>query len=111
MSSDTGAGAGDAIDTAFALPTGTIAPWPPFDKVDAGSLGPLDKATVKTYLPGQDFETSVTSLAEGFVHGTVPQDEVKNGMGLVLVFVGAYPGIAAGAFWHKLTVTVLKADP
>jgi hypothetical protein len=41
----------------------------------------------------------------------VPKTAVVNGAGLVLVATGAYPGIDPGASSHKLTFTLIKADP
>lgn len=93
------------------LPTGAIAPKPPFHLVSVANIGPLDKTTVKTYLPGQMFQTSATPLPDAINNGLVTQAEIVDGTDLVLVAVGAYPGVNAMDFWHKLTFTLVKADP
>jgi hypothetical protein len=96
---------------ATSLPTGGIEPKPPFAKLTLGELGALDQVHLRTYLPMQMFMTSDTPLTEAFANGTVKQADLANGSNYVLVTVGAYPGVGAGPFWHKLTYTLIKADP
>jgi hypothetical protein len=98
---------------ATALPTGGIEPKPPFTKLTVNELGALGQATIKTFLPGQGtmFPTSSTLLAEAFQNGTVAATQLENDSGYVLVAVGSYPNIPAGPFWHKLTYSLIKANP
>jgi hypothetical protein len=102
-----------SLPLATMLPTGGIEPKPPFTKLTLNEYGPLDKVSLKTYLPGQGmmFVTSDTPMSEAFQNGTVSSVQVENGGGYVLVAVGSYPNIPAGAFWHKLTYSLVKADP
>lgn len=95
------------------LPTGGIEPKPPFTKLSVNDYGPLDSVSIKTFLPGQGtmFATSDTPLSEAFQNGSVSSMQVENGGGYVLVAVGSYPSIPAGAFWHKLTYSLVKANP
>jgi hypothetical protein len=93
------------------LALGTIAPSPPFNMIAVKDFGAIDKVLVKTYLPGQAFQSSATLLAEASAHGMLPKTAIANGTGLTLVAVGAFPGLETGAFWHKLTFTLIKADP
>jgi hypothetical protein len=101
------------LPLATALPTGGIEPKPPFTKLTLDELGPLDTVSIKTYLPGQGtmFVTSDTPMGEAFQNGTVASSQVVNGGAYVLVAVGSYPNIPAGAFWHKLTYSLIKANP
>lgn len=98
---------------ATALPTGGIEPKPPFTKMTVNELGSLADVAIKTFVPGQGmmFPTSNTPLGEAFQNGTVASSQLENGSGYVLVAVGSYPNIPAGAFWHKLTYTLIKANP
>ena len=98
---------------ATALPTGGIEPKPPFTKLTLNELGALGQVSIKTFQPGQGtmFPTSTTPLAEAFQNGTVAATQLENGSGYVLVAVGSYPNIPAGAFWHKLTYALIKANP
>ncbi|MEP7125562.1 MAG: hypothetical protein ABJE95_31815 [Byssovorax sp.] len=102
-----------SVPLATALPTGGIEPKPPFIKYTLNEYGPLDTVSLKTYLPGQGtmFVTSDTPLGEAFFNGTVSSLQIQNGGGYVLVAVGSYPNIPAGAFWHKLTYSIVKANP
>jgi len=93
------------------LGTGSIDPKPPWKAVSVTQLGPLDKATVKTYLPGQMFQTSSTPLPDALANGALTAASVVDGQGFILVGVGAYPGVDSQDFWHKLTFTLVKADP
>lgn len=102
---------GKEWSVAPALALGTIAPSPPFSMVAVKDFGAIDKVLVKTFLPGQAFQSSATPLAEASAQGMLPKTAIANGAGLTLVAVGAYPGIETGAFWHKLTFTLIKADP
>jgi hypothetical protein len=102
---------GKEWNVAPALPLGTIAPVPPFKEFTAKDLGPIDKVLVKTYPPGQMFQSSSTPFSEAVSHGMLPKAVIANGAGLALVAVGAYPGIEAGDYWHKLTFTLVKVDP
>ena len=93
--------------------TGEISPKPPSMKLKLADLGSLDKVKVETFLPmqAQMFLTSSTPLDEAFAHGTVSMADFDDGAGLVLIAVGAYPGVDPGGIWHKLTFTMVKADP
>jgi hypothetical protein len=93
--------------------TGEISPKPPFMGLSLAELGALDKVKIETFLPMQQqmFLTSTTPLSEAFAHGTVPMVDFDDGAGLVLIAVGAYPGVDPGGIWHKLTFTMVKADP
>jgi hypothetical protein len=101
------------LPLATALPTGGIEPKPPFTKLTLNELGPLDTVSIKTFVPGQGtmFVTSDTPLGEAFQNGTVSSSQMENGGAYVLVAVGSYPNIPAGAFWHKLTYSLIKANP
>lgn len=93
------------------LGVGSIGPKPPWDGVSVTQVGPLDKATVNTYQPGQSSQTSTTKLPDAIANGALADGDVVDGTGLILIGVGAYPGTDAQEFWHKLTFTLVKADP
>lgn len=98
---------------ATALLTGGIEPKPPFTKLTVNELGSLGDVAIKTFVPGQGtmFPTSNTPLGEAFQNGSVAASQLKDGSGYVLVAVGSYPNIPAGAFWHKLTYSLIRANP
>ena len=102
-----------SLPLATMLPTGGIEPKPPFTKLTLNEYGPLDTVSLKTYLPGQGmmFVTSDTPMGEAFLNGTVSSLQIQDGGAYVLVAVGSYPNIPAGAFWHKLTYSIVKANP
>jgi hypothetical protein len=102
-----------SLPLATMLPTGGIEPKPPFTTLTLNEYGPLDTVSLKTYLPGQGtmFVTSDVPMGEAFFNGTVSSLQIQNGGGYVLVAVGSYPNIPAGAFWHKLTYSIVKANP
>ncbi len=101
------------LPLATALPTGGIEPKPPFTTLTVNELGAPEKVSIKTYLSGQGmmYTTSDTLMGEAFQNGTVASSQLANGEGYVLVAVGAAPNIPAGAFWHKLTYSLIKANP
>ena len=101
------------LTLATALPTGGIEPKPPFTTLTVNELGAPEKVSIKTYLNGQGmmFPTSDTLMGEAFKNGTVASTQLANGEGYVLVAVGAAPNIPAGPFWHKLTYSLIKANP
>ena len=98
---------------ATALPTGGIEPKPPFTVLTVNELGAPEKVSIKTYLTSQGmmYTTSDTPMSEAFKNGTVTSTQLANGEGYVLVAVGSAPNIPAGAFWHKLTYAMIKANP
>lgn len=98
---------------ATALPTGGIEPKPPFTKLTVNELGSLGEVAIKTFPAGQGtmFPTSNTPLGEAFQNGSVASSQLENGSGYVLVAVGSFPNIPAGAYWHKLTYSLIKANP
>lgn len=102
-----------SVTLATALPTGGIEPKPPLTKLTVSELGALGTVEIKTFLPNQGMvnPSSVTPMSEAFQNGTVASSQVANGNGYVLVAVGSYPNIPAGAFWHKLTYALIKANP
>jgi hypothetical protein len=93
--------------------TGEISPKPPSMSVKLADLGAINNVKVETFLPMQQqmFLTSSTPITEAFANGTVPMADFDDGAGLVLIAVGAYPGVDPGGIWHKLTFTMVKADP
>ena len=95
----------------YALTQGAIGPNPPFAKLTAAELGPLDGVQIITYTPNSAAMTSTTLLGSVLANGGVSQDAIVNGARLVLVAVGAGPGVPAASFWHALTYTLVKADP
>lgn len=101
------------LPLATALPTGGIEPKPPFTALTVSELGAPEKVSIKTYVSGQAMmsTTSDTPMGEAFQNGTVASSQLANGGGYVLVAVGSAPNIPAGAFWHKLTYSLIKANP
>ncbi|MFO0762193.1 MAG: hypothetical protein U0359_37485 [Byssovorax sp.] len=93
--------------------TGEIAPKPPFMGITLATLGAVSDVKVETFLPMQQqmFMTASVPLPEAIAHGTVSVEDIDDGAGLVLVAVGGYPGVDPGSPYHKLTFTLIKADP
>ncbi|WP_437756560.1 hypothetical protein [Sorangium sp. So ce1389] len=104
------AAAGGAF-LAHGLSYGAIAPFPPFTGLARDNLGALEEATVETYAPADLQRTSSVPMREILANSDVPATAVTNGLGFVLVAVGAAPGTEDGGFWHPLTYTLLLADP
>lgn len=95
-----------------AITFGSIEPSPPFKQFSLNDLGPVSKVAVKTFQPNTTFSTSTVLMSEIFAAGgAIGESDFVNGAGIVMVAVGAYPGVAAGPFWHKLTYVLVKADP
>lgn len=95
----------------YGLSQGAVGPTPPFALYTAAELGPLDGVQILTYTPNTTQMSSTTLLSSVLANGGVGQDEIENGARLVLVAVGAAPGVPAASFWHALTFTLVKADP
>ncbi len=96
------------VQTAVQMFTvGTIGPFPPFDLLTASKLSDLTKATVEVDLFGNPYKVG---WSDAFKNGGLPL-AAKDGEGLVFIAVGSQPGIGDGPWWHKMTFTVVKADP
>ena len=100
-----------AVNVAPSLLPGAIAPYPPFAMLAPTDFGPLGAVQLQTYLPGSSQATSTTMLSDVLAKSTVGVGDFVDGASLVLIAVGGAPGLPAGAFWHKLTYALIKADP
>lgn len=99
------------IPIVASLTQGAIGPNPPFAALTANELGALDGVQIQTYTAGTSFMSSAVPLSEVLSHGGVGAAEIANGGSVVLVAVGAAPGLPTGGFWHGLTYTMVKASP
>ena len=55
--------------------------------------------------------TSSVLLSTVFANGGVGASGFVNGAGLVLVAVGAGPGLPTMKFWHALTYALVEGNP
>ncbi|MDI1447866.1 hypothetical protein [Polyangium sp. 6x1] len=92
------------------LTAGAVGPFPPFRQLARFELGSIAQAEILTFVPGQLVKTSAAPLDAALARGGVTQDDFEDGRAFTLIAVGAQPGIAAGAFWHALTWTVVRSD-
>jgi hypothetical protein len=102
-----------AMDTTVAgsLSEGAIAPTPPFAKLGVNDFGAPAGVKVNTYEPGTMSMSSSVTLATVFANGGVGAAGFVNGAGLVLVAVGAGPGLPTSSFWHALTYVLVEGNP
>ena len=99
-----------AIGVAYGLTKGAIGPTPPFTQLTLNEYGALDGVQIHTYTPGTSSMSSSVLLPEILANGGVASSAIDNGARLVLVAVGAAPGVPAGDFWHAFTYVMVKAD-
>jgi hypothetical protein len=93
------------------LSQGAIGPTPPFASYTLPDLGPLDGVKIDTFLPGTSFMQSSVTLGAILTGSSVGPAAFVDGASLVLVAVGASPGLPTGGFWHAFTYAVVKAEP
>lgn len=93
------------------LSQGAIGPTPPFAAYTLPDLGPLDGVKVDTFLPGTMFMQSSVTLGAVLTGSSLGPAAFVDGASLVLVAVGASPGLPAGGFWHAFTYALVKAEP
>ncbi|TKD13322.1 hypothetical protein [Polyangium fumosum] len=93
------------------LTAGAVGPFPPFRQVARFELGSIAQTEILTFVPGQFVKTSASPLDAALARGGLTQADFEDGRAFTFVAVGAQPGIAAGAFWHALTWTVVRSDP
>jgi hypothetical protein len=96
---------------ASSITLGQVAPNPPFSLLARAELGPLDQVKLRTYLPASAFQTSEVPLPDVLAHGDVTAAQIVDAKGFALIALGAYPGVAAGPFWHAFTYTLVEAYP
>jgi hypothetical protein len=99
------------VPLATSLSAGAVAPFPPLSALGLVELGTLDKVAVQTFPAGGPMPSSTVALKEVFSQSPVAAADMADGQGYALVAVGAQPGLAAGAFWHALTYTLVRVDP
>jgi hypothetical protein len=87
---------------------GAFSPFPPFDHYSLTQWSPLAKAKIQISSFGNPMDYLI---GDAFKNSALDINAVKNGEGLVFVAVGAQPQAGEGAWWHKLTFTVVKTDP
>ncbi len=102
---------GNPQQVAPSLTSGAVGPFPPFQKLARVEMGSIAQAQILTFPPGQPVQTSAAPLEAALARGGLSQADFEDGRAFTLVAVGAQPGIAAGAFWHALTWTVVRSDP
>lgn len=98
-----------ALDVANLSP-GAIGPVPPFTQLTANEYGALDAVVVQAYPYGASTPVSV-KLPDIFAGGSVGAADFVDGARLVLVGVGAAPGVAAAKWWRGFTFALVKAEP
>ncbi|MFT3767123.1 MAG: hypothetical protein QM820_16625 [Minicystis sp.] len=103
----------DAMPKVFAatVSQGAIVPKPPFSGLTVAELGPLDGVQIQTFTPSSTLMSSAVPLSKIFANGGPGAPAVVNGARLVLVAVGAGPGLATASWWHELTYALVAADP
>ncbi|WP_437814272.1 hypothetical protein [Sorangium sp. So ce1078] len=100
-----------AASVAQDLSYGAISPFPPFAGLSRGDLGAIEEVDIETYDPLAATVTSSVPMREILANSDVSADSITDGLGFVLVAVGAAPGAGRGGFWHPLTYALLWADP
>lgn len=93
------------------LSLGAIGKKPPFREFSKANLGPIGAVNLLTYPPGFGTPSSMTLLQLALDRGGISEADFVDGASYTFVAMGSPPGIAAGAFWHGLTWTAVKADP
>ncbi|HVK70193.1 MAG TPA: hypothetical protein VM694_37325 [Polyangium sp.] len=106
-----GTEAGMPQQIAPSLTAGAVGPFPPFRQVARFEVGSIAQTEILTFVPGQFVKTSASPLDAALARGGLTQADFEDGRAFTFVAVGAQPGIAAGAFWHALTWTVVRSDP
>ena len=93
------------------LTMGALGPTPPFFGLSSLDVGAAAQAKISTYFPNDSFATSATLLSSIFATSKIGAADLDDGETFVLVALGAYPGIPAGAWWHALTYALVRANP
>jgi hypothetical protein len=102
---------GAAGNVAPGLTLGAIGKIPPFRQFSRAALGPIGATNILTVPPGFANPNSTLPLQAALARGGIPEADFKDGFSFTMVGVGSPPSIEAGAFWHALTWTVVRADP
>jgi hypothetical protein len=100
-----------AGSVALGLSLGAIGKMPPFREFSKAELGPIGAVNILTFPPGFGNPSSTLLLKSALDRGGISEAEFKDGSAYTFVAVGSPPSIPAGAFWHPLTWTAVKADP
>ncbi|WP_437798522.1 hypothetical protein [Sorangium sp. So ce693] len=106
-----GRGGATGATLAQDLSYGAIAPFPPSTGFSVGDLGALEEVTIETRDPIEGAVTSSVPMREILASSDVPAADIGDGLGFVLVAVGAAPGAEQGGFWHPLTYSLVRANP
>jgi len=96
---------------ALGLSLGAIGKMPPFREFATADLGPINAVNILTFPPGFGNPSSTLLLKSALDRGGISEAEFNDGSSYTFVAVGSPPSIPAGAFWHALTWTAVKADP
>lgn len=98
-------------NVAPSLSLGAIGKMPPFREFAKANLGAISAVNLLTVPPGFGNPNSTTLLKSALDRGGISEADFKDGSSYTFVAVGSPPSIAAGAFWHALTWTAVRADP
>ncbi|AKT43790.1 hypothetical protein [Chondromyces crocatus] len=95
---------------ASGLTFGAVKPFPPTSTLSAADVEP--EAEIRVHHPNQTSNPlSTVAMSEVRTRSGLGSTDVGNGKAVVLVAVGAAPGVPAGPFWHALTYALIPADP
>jgi hypothetical protein len=90
---------------------GAMAPYPPWTQFSLSDLIVASDAAVEIYNGSSSTASTTIPLSEAFANSDLGAADLADGGGYVLIAVGATAGLPDGPWWHRLTLTMVLADP
>jgi hypothetical protein len=91
-------------------PVGGALPYPPYFGLAVSDIGGAGGATLIGDVTMTPSMKATAALGDALAKGGLDTGAVANGKGIVLVAVGASPGVGAGPWWHDFTAVAVSAD-
>lgn len=95
---------------AMAAPVGGAVPYPPTFGFAASDLGGTGSAAVIGAVSMTPSMKASASFGDALTNGGLDASAAANGKSLVLVTVGASPGVGSGPWWHDFTAVAVSSD-
>jgi hypothetical protein len=90
---------------------GAIAPFPPFSKFAAGTLGDVSSSQLEIFPANQGTAIVTTPLGDALANSDLSASDVIDEQGVVFIAVGAAPAAGSGSWWRGLSYTAVLSDP